>query len=144
MSISNVCWYNYYCFILHCVNSDFVLVLSDIYSQKQSHYGPEQALRVQGGWGSQISRQSAHEGRKVASPTHRPSLRPRSYSWYSFMLETENPRAMVRPEGLCQWKIRMTPSGIEPTTFRLVAQCLNQLSQQDINSKAHKISGCNS
>jgi hypothetical protein len=27
----------------------------------------------------------------------------------------------VRPEGLCQWKI-LTPSGIEPATFRLVAQ----------------------
>jgi hypothetical protein len=37
-----------------------------------------------------------------------------------------DPRAIVRPEG-CQWKIPMTPLGIELATWQLVTQCLNQL-----------------
>jgi len=45
-------------------------------------------------WGFQmfeaprISRQSAHEGGKVVSPTHRPALL--QYCWYSFLLEAES------------------------------------------------------
>jgi hypothetical protein len=41
-----------------------------------------------------------------------------------------DPSTIVWPEVLCQWKIPMTPSGIDPATFWFVAQCLKQLRHQ--------------
>jgi uncharacterized membrane protein YqiK len=67
-----------------------IIIIIIIIKVKQSHYIPGQALRVPGGSGSQISRQSAHEGGKVVSPTHWPRLPPRKYSWYSFLLGAES------------------------------------------------------
>ena len=94
----------------------------------QSHYRPGEALRFPGGWASQSSRQSAHEGSKVVSPTHRPPLLHQEiFLVLIFFRGWVNPRVIVRPEGIYQWKIPVKPSGIEPVTFRLEAQCLNQL-----------------
>jgi hypothetical protein len=97
---------------------------------KQSHYRPGQALRFPEVWGFQISRQSTREGGKVASPTHRPPLPQETFPVLISVRGRVDPRVIVRPEELCRWKNPMTPSRIKPATFRLVAQCLNQLRHQ--------------
>ena len=66
---------------------------------------------------------TAQDGGKVVSPTHRPPLPP------GYAPGTHFCQRLSRPQGhsatgriLCQWKTPMTPAGIEPATFRFVAQ----------------------
>jgi hypothetical protein len=66
------------------------LLLYIVKRQSNPITGLDRPSRVLGEWGSQIPRQSAHEGGKVVSPRHRPALPPRKYSWYSFLLESES------------------------------------------------------
>jgi hypothetical protein len=74
-----------------------------------------------------VFRQSAHMA-VMFQPYTPATLYPQEDSWYSFLLEAE-----LTPKPLCRWKDYVgqlknpMTLGIEPMTFHLVAQCLNQL-----------------
>jgi hypothetical protein len=48
-------------------------------------------------------------------------------------------RATVRPKGLCQWKNLVKPPGIEPVTFRCVAQCLNHCAKSYVTNLSQNL-----
>ena len=69
---------------------------------------------------------TAQDGVKVVSLTHRPLFTPRKYSWYSFLLEAESTSGpQCDRKDFMSLKNPLTPTGIEPATFRFVAQHLN-------------------
>jgi hypothetical protein len=72
---------------------------------KQSHNRPGVAQRVPGGLGSQISWHSTHEDGEV-SLTHWPPLPPGMFLVLIFTRCWVDPRAMVRSEAICHWKIQ--------------------------------------
>ena len=98
----------------------FLLLYSSKAKVKKSYYRPGQARRVPRIWGSHISRQSAHEGGKVVSPTHRPPLFLVLISVRGWV----DPRAIVRQEGLCDTIGNRTPDlpacSAEPQTTALL------------------------
>ena len=68
---------------------------------------------------------TAQDVGKVVSLTHRPPLPQEMFLILISVRGWVDPRVIVRSKGLCQWKIPMTPSGIEPATLQVVAQHLN-------------------
>jgi hypothetical protein len=87
---------------------------------------PGQALRFSGGWSWFQYNQHMKLVRLSALCTGR--LYPQEiFLVLTSVTDWVDPRNTVRPERICQWKFPVTPSRIEPTIFRLLAQCLNKL-----------------
>jgi hypothetical protein len=101
---------------------------------KQCHYRPGQALRVPGGWGSQISRQSAHEGGKVVSPTHRPPLPHRKYSWYSFLSQPESVHRSLDIKQESDWRLEKITQWI-PFIISRRAKCYGDWIGENVKLK---------
>ena len=66
---------------------------------------------------------TAQDGGRLSAPA---AFTLRKYSWYSFILEAEStPGPYYDRKDFMSMKNPLTPAGIEPATFRFVAQHLN-------------------
>jgi hypothetical protein len=90
---------------------------------------PEQALRVPGGWGPQISRQPAHAGGKVVSPMHRPPLQqPELFLVLISVRDWVETRAIIAAGRIMSIKNSNDTigNGTRDFSVRLVVHCRNQ------------------
>ena len=96
-------------------------------------YKKGKAVPLQAWSGPEVSRKlrypdlmtPAQDGGKVVNLMHRPPLPQEIHLVIISVRGCVDPWAIMRREGLCHRKIPVTPSGIEPTTCRFVAYCLN-------------------
>ena len=90
----------------------------------QAYYRPwgfqeDEAPRLQDSRHKKVVRLSALLNGRLYHPRGTPGI----HSYWRLC----RPQGHSRPEELCERKIKITPSGIESATFRLVLQCLKQL-----------------
>jgi hypothetical protein len=95
---------------------------------REYNYRPGQALREPGVWGSQISRQTTHEGGTVVRPMHG-LLCPPPLPLQEIFLVLISLRGWVDPRAgrIMLMKNSSDTIGNRTRAFRLVAQRLNQL-----------------
>jgi hypothetical protein len=121
VNLARHCW-NY---LLHLTLSVNTLIYKHPYKVKQSRYRPGVAQRFPGSYVSQITSQRQRMVVRLSALNFGSLYPAEMFLVLIYVRGWVDPRATGRSEGLCQWKIPVTPSGIELEAFRFVAQYLN-------------------